>query len=183
MQKVNVDWASWAKETCLSHKSEIFLLNLNLNERVSEWKLFSLVQLFDTPWTVACQAPLSMEFSRSEYWSGYPFPPPGDLPFSRGSSLFQGIFPTQRSNPGILHCRWILYCLSLQESRVTKLIHIDGEKHFNYIIVYILCYFIQSLRFHDAAVQFNAFSKLFPWVIALMSLFHSWKTIHNLNHI
>ena len=33
-----------------------------------------------TPWTVARQAPLSMEFSRQEYWSGLPFPPPGDLP-------------------------------------------------------------------------------------------------------
>ena len=33
-----------------------------------------------TPWTVACQAPLSMEFSRQGYWSGLPYPPPGDLP-------------------------------------------------------------------------------------------------------
>ena len=33
-----------------------------------------------TPWTVARQAPLSMEFSRQEYWSGQPFPSPGDLP-------------------------------------------------------------------------------------------------------
>ena len=33
-----------------------------------------------TPWTVACQAPLSMEFSRQEYWSGLPFPSLGDLP-------------------------------------------------------------------------------------------------------
>ena len=33
-----------------------------------------------TPWTVAHQAPLSMEFSRQEYWRGLPFPPPGDLP-------------------------------------------------------------------------------------------------------
>ena len=32
------------------------------------------------PWTVACLAPLSMGFSRHEYWSGLPFPPPGDLP-------------------------------------------------------------------------------------------------------
>ena len=32
------------------------------------------------PWTVACQAPLSMEFSRQEYWSGLPFPSPWDLP-------------------------------------------------------------------------------------------------------
>ena len=35
---------------------------------------------FVTPWTVACQAPLSMEFSRQEYWSGLPFPSSGDLP-------------------------------------------------------------------------------------------------------
>ena len=41
---------------------------------------FSRVQLFVTPWTVALQAPLSMGFSRQEYWSGLPCPPPGDLP-------------------------------------------------------------------------------------------------------
>ena len=35
-----------------------------------------------TPWTVAGQAPLSMGFSRQEYWSGLPCPPPGDLPNS-----------------------------------------------------------------------------------------------------
>ena len=38
------------------------------------------VQLLATPWTVACQAPLSMGFPRQEYWSRLPFPPPGDLP-------------------------------------------------------------------------------------------------------
>ena len=38
------------------------------------------VQLFATPWTVAHQAPLSVGFSRQKYWSGYPVPPPGDLP-------------------------------------------------------------------------------------------------------
>ena len=41
---------------------------------------FSSVQLCATPWTVACQAPLSMGFSRQESWSGLPFPSPGDLP-------------------------------------------------------------------------------------------------------
>ena len=40
----------------------------------------SLVRLFATPWTAAYQAPLSMQFSRQEYWSGLPFPSPGDLP-------------------------------------------------------------------------------------------------------
>ena len=44
-----------------------------------EVKLLSHVQLFVTPWTVAHQAPRSMGFSRHEYWSGLPFPPPGNL--------------------------------------------------------------------------------------------------------
>ena len=47
------------------------------NEQV---KLLSHVWLFATPWTIAHQAPPSMEFSRQEYWSGLPFPSPGDLP-------------------------------------------------------------------------------------------------------
>ena len=38
---------------------------------------------FTTPWTVACYGPLSMEFSRQEYWSGLPFPSPRDLPDPR----------------------------------------------------------------------------------------------------
>ena len=42
-------------------------------------KSLSLVRLFANPWTVACQAPLSVGFSR-QYWSGLPFPSSGDLP-------------------------------------------------------------------------------------------------------
>ena len=42
-------------------------------------KSLSRVRLFATPWTVANQAPPSMGFSRQEYWSGLPFPSPGDL--------------------------------------------------------------------------------------------------------
>ena len=38
-----------------------------------------LCQILATPWTVACQVPLSVGFSRQEYWSGLPFPSPGDL--------------------------------------------------------------------------------------------------------
>ena len=85
-----------------------------------------------------------MEFSRPEYWNGKHFPSPGDLPnpgielrsptlqvdslpaepqwtpknTGVGSlSLLQGIFPTQESNQGLQHCRWILYQLSYQGSR------------------------------------------------------------------
>ena len=84
-----------------------------------------------------------MEFSRPEYWSGQPFPSPADLPSTGiklrspvlqanslpaeppgkpknvgvGSlSLFQGIFLTQESSQGLLHCRQILYQLSYQGS-------------------------------------------------------------------
>ena len=179
----------------------------------SDWvKSLSRVRLFATPWTVAYQAPPSMGFSRQEYWSGLPFPSPGDLPnlgikpgspalhsdafnlwatreaqeqgsnpgpcpgrwilnhwttrefptifnfihgllhnydsvsescsvvsyslqlthglFSSWNSpghntrvdtlsLFQGIFPTQESNPGLLHCRRILYQLSHKGSPMT----------------------------------------------------------------
>ena len=46
----------------------------------AEVKSLSHVRLFVTPWTVAHQAPPSMEFSRQEYWSGLPFPSPGNLP-------------------------------------------------------------------------------------------------------
>ena len=43
-------------------------------------KVIELCPTFYDPWTVACQAPLSMEFSRQKYWSGLPFPTPKDLP-------------------------------------------------------------------------------------------------------
>ena len=43
-------------------------------------KSLSRVQLCVTPWTISSQAPLAMGFPRQEYWSGLPFPPPGDLP-------------------------------------------------------------------------------------------------------
>ena len=55
-----------------------------------------------TPCTVVCQAPLSMGFSRQEYWRGLPFP----------YFLLQGIFLTQGSNLDLMQCRQILYCLS-----------------------------------------------------------------------
>ena len=55
-------------------------------------KLLSRVQLFATPWTAAYQAPPSMGFFRQEFWSGLPFPSPGDLPdpgIESGSPAFQ----------------------------------------------------------------------------------------------
>ena len=59
--------------------------------------------MFATPWTVAHQAPLSVESPDKNTGVGSRF-------------LLQGIFPIKGSNPGLLHCKQILYCLSHQES-------------------------------------------------------------------
>ena len=63
---------------------------------------------FATPRTVACQDPLTMEFSRQEYWSGLPCPPPGDLPDPGikpvSPPLAGGLFTT--APPGMLLAGW-----------------------------------------------------------------------------
>ena len=109
-----------------------------------KWKVkgksLSRVRLLETPWTAAHQAPPSMGFSRQEYWSGVPLPSPESLSVVSNSlppqglyspwnspgqntgvgsfSLLRGIFPTQRSSCGLLHCRQILYQLSYQGSPI-----------------------------------------------------------------
>ena len=107
------------------------------------WKSLGHAQCFATPRTVQ-----SMEFSRPEYWSGLPCLHPGDLPnpginprspvlpadslpaepqgkpknTGVGSlSLLQGIFLTQGSNPGLPHCRQILYPLSHKGSHIISI--------------------------------------------------------------
>ena len=69
---------------------------------------FNWVQHFVTTWTVACQAPLSMGFSGNNTGVGCHF-------------LLQGIFPTQGSNPHLLHCRQILLQLSHLRSPIVHL--------------------------------------------------------------
>ena len=105
-------------------------------QKTRKWKSLSRVRLFATPWTIQ-----SMEFSRPESWSGWPFPSPGDLPnlgiearspalqadslpaepqgkpknTGVGSlSLLQWIFVTQESNTCLMHHRQIIYQLSYQ---------------------------------------------------------------------
>ena len=67
--------------------------------RISSVQLPSCVRLFETPRTVACQASLSMEFSRQEYWSRLSFPTPGDLPDTQiktaSLALAGGFFTTE----------------------------------------------------------------------------------------
>ena len=83
---------------------------------MSEWvKSLSRVRLFATPWTVVYQAPPSMGFSRQEYWSGLPFPSPGDLPdpgIEPGSPTLQADALTSEppGKPDIMYI-YIIYCI------------------------------------------------------------------------
>ena len=62
---------------------------------------FSHFRLFATPWTAALQAHLSMGLSRQEYWSGLPFPPPGDLP-DPGIEPMSPVAPASQADPLLL---------------------------------------------------------------------------------
>ena len=125
----------WTWVTCIAGR---FFTVWAIRKSKWKWKSLSCVGLFATLWTIQ-----SMEFSRPDYWSGWSFPSPGDLPnpgikprspalrvdslpaepqgkpknTGVGSlSLFQQIFPTQDSNQGLLQCRRILYQLNYQGS-------------------------------------------------------------------
>ena len=86
------------------------------NER--KVRSLSYVQLFATPWTVAYQAPLSMGFSRQEYWSGLPFPSPGDLPDPgiepRSTTLQTDTLPSEPHSITIVISSWIDHLIIMQ---------------------------------------------------------------------
>ena len=77
---------------------------------------FSCVQLFVTLWTVACQAPLSMGFSRQEYWSEFPCPPPGDLP-DPGIGLESLMFPALAGRFFTTSTTWEAQCSTLNPGK------------------------------------------------------------------
>ena len=97
------------------------------------------VCLFVTPWTVTCRAPLSIEFSRQEYWSGLPFLPPGDLPY-------QGL------NLCLLHCRLILYLLINQGSPKDFVYKLNED--YVAIIIYLNVFFKQPQPY-EVILYFN----------------------------
>ena len=71
------------------------------------------VRLFATPWTLAREAPLSLEFPRQEYWKGLPFPPPEDLPNGRikpkSPAVAGGFFTTGPPGKPVYICTHIYY--------------------------------------------------------------------------
>ena len=97
-----------------------------------KWKSLSHVQLSETLWTVARQVPLSMGFSRQEYWSRLPFPPPGDLPDPGNEpkslvspALPGGFFTTEPPGKAIhIHMElWMCVCnMYIEMNDVPKLI-------------------------------------------------------------
>ena len=95
-----IDWYQsllpirWNSKNCLLKKVKNLPNFLIIPMHPCVLSRFSHVRLFVTPWTVAHQAPLSMGFSRQEYWSGLPCPPPGDLPDS-------GIEPESLMSPAL----------------------------------------------------------------------------------
>ena len=91
--KIIVDSLRWETKVCLTNlpcpMRWPFALTI-----IKCPQLLSHVRLFVTPWTVACQAPLTMGFPRREYWSRLPFSPPGDLPDP-------GIQPVSPASPAL----------------------------------------------------------------------------------
>ena len=95
--------------------------------------MLSHVQLFETPWTVVCQAPLPMRFSKQEYWSGSPFPSPKDL-----------------SDPGIKSRPPILQADSLPSESPRKSIY------FCFLVTLVMSNSVQPCRLQPARL-------LCPW--------------------
>ena len=101
---------------------------------------FSYVRLFTKLWTLPRQAPLSMGFSRQEYWSGLPCPPPGDLPAPgtepislMSPALAGGFLTTSATVEALVLCScvkiWHKYCLEL---------YLEPEEGLNLALIFIL---------------------------------------------
>ena len=121
-----------------------------------------------TPWTVSCQAPLSMGFSRREYWSGVPCPLPGHLPDP-------GMEAASLRSPA-LRGRLLATSATQGAHETYKYIHI---LHTIRIVLYIVfcffhCMYIRvytTVIFHVIKYFWNQFLKAAQWCICLMHIF------------
>ena len=115
------------------------MLELGPTHRTSfylESESLSRVQLYAIPWTIVCQAPLSMEFSRQEYWGGFPFPSPGDV-------------PNTRLNPYLLHWQLGSVLLSHKGSppQTYYLLNLSSASNFTKVKGSSLFFFFSNLGF------------------------------------
>ena len=122
-------------------------------------KSLSCVQLFAIPWTVAHQASPCMGFSSQEYWSGLPFPSPGDLPnpgIKFGSLTLQAeALPSEP--PGIFSQTIKNFCL-------TNVFRILGQ-NFNSSCNGIMFIFLTYIYLRQHPIQFLRLCKMIMWII------------------
>ena len=141
-------------------------------------KSLSRVWLFVTPWTVAYKAPPSMGFSRQEYWSGLPFPSPGDLPDPgiepRSPALQKDSLPAEpQGKPRILER--VAYPFSSGSSRPrnqTRISCITGGFSTSWAILYCLFFSMYLLVF---PIKLWSFSDRNSWLL------HPWHAQALLN--
>ena len=135
---------------------------------------------FETPWTVACQAPLSMGFPRREYWRGLPFPSPGDLPDPgtepESPALAGGVFITEPPEmPPVFSNSWLN--LSWPSFILPSLLSIFVISTLNYILGRLLvstslssslsfC-FIPVFRTHFSISSFTLVLRAYFYVICM----------------
>ena len=109
----------------------------------------SHVQLLETLWTLAHQAPLSMGFSRQEYWNGFPHPPPGDLPDP-------GVEPVS------LTLRQTVYQLSYQESYLRRE-NFCKALNASTSYTFLFCFSANNMFIHHSQNKLSKnFQQLFP---------------------
>ena len=109
---VVIHFGSWTCQTQSCPTAFILALSFNCDALA---QLLSHVWQFATPRTKTCQSPLSMGFSRQEYWNGLPCPPPGDLP----DSGIKSASPMSPEPPGNIHPQ-ILAWLTAHHSRISS---------------------------------------------------------------
>ena len=154
----------------------------------------SLVSNSVTPWTVACQAPLSMGFSRQEYWSGLPFPSPRDLP-DPGIESISPMSPALQVDPFPTEQRTLQYANSISLLvQATIYCHIINSGC-GPVVKNLLCSFrrheiwVWSLGQEDPleedmATRFNILDWRFPWTEKTggLNVAKGWTWLSNWTH-
>ena len=142
----------------LSNQYIIYFLFL-LHHVMLKCSSLSCVWLFGTPWTVAHQAPLSVEFSRQEYWSGLPLPSPGHLPNpgikSRSPALQTDTLPSELK-------QWLRLMTQLSRGGGVR----RGVRHAG-VRVFYLAFLGSSFLFSNNPLHFKENGGFFHWIFRL----------------